>query len=193
MRLVLFGPPGAGKGTQAARIAAGWGLPYIGAGEMLREAVRSGSALGRKIEDVLARGELVPDEAITELVAERLRRADAHRGFLLDGYPRTVRQVELLDRILDGAGGLDRVLLLEVPDQLAEQRLLLRAAKGDGGSQRADDTSETIRRRLAIYRSEAAPVLALYDRRGLVARIDGVGTEDEIFGRITAVLGAFAP
>ncbi len=191
MRLVLFGPPGAGKGTQAARIAAAWGVPHVCTGAMLREAVRIGSALGRRISDVIARGELAPDELVAEVVAERIRRDDARRGFLLDGFPRALRQVELLDRMLNGAG-LDRVLVLDAPDEVALQRLMGRAVTGNGGELRADDNQEAARRRLAIYHAQAAPVLDAYGKRGILARVDGVGTPDEVFRRVTAALGALA-
>lgn len=192
MRLVLFGPPGAGKGTQAARIAAAFGIPHVSTGGMLREAVRSSSTLGRGISSVIAAGELAPDELVADVVSARLQREDARRGFLLDGFPRTLRQLELLDRMLDRAAGLDRVLLLEIPDEIAEGRLLGRAVTGDAGELRSDDNREAIRRRLAVYRAEAAPLLAAYEKRGILTRVDGVGAPDEVFRRITAALGALA-
>lgn len=189
MRLALFGPPGAGKGTQAARIAAAWGIPHISTGEMLRAAVRSGSELGQRVQKVIEAGQLVSDELIAEVVAGRLGESDARAGFLLDGFPRTPRQVELLDRILEGAGPMDRVILLDVPDEVVEGRLLGRAETGDGGQKRADDNLETIRKRLAVYKAETAPVAEIYERRGTLARIDGTGTIEEVFARVAQLLG----
>lgn len=188
-RLALFGPPGAGKGTQAARIVAALGVPHVSTGDMLRAAVRSGSDLGRRVKEVMDAGKLVSDELIADVVAERLAQGDAARGFLLDGFPRTVRQISLLDRIL-GERNLDCVVLLDVPDQVVEDRLLGRATKGDGGVVRADDNLETIRKRLAVYREETLPVAAVYDGRGVLARVDGVGTEEEVFARVVAALPA---
>ncbi|HNX19606.1 MAG TPA: adenylate kinase [Acidobacteriota bacterium] len=188
-RVALFGPPGAGKGTQAARIVAALGVPHVSTGDMLRAAVRSGSDLGRRVKEVMDAGHLVSDELIADVVAERLAQADASRGFLLDGFPRTVRQISLLDRIL-GERNLDCVVLLDVPDQVVEDRLLGRATKGDGGVVRADDNLETIRKRLAVYREETLPVAAVYDGRGVLARVDGVGTEEEVFARVVAALPA---
>lgn len=188
-RVALFGPPGAGKGTQAARIVAALGVPHVSTGDMLRAAVRSGSDLGRRVKEVMDAGKLVSDELIADVVAERLAQADASRGFLLDGFPRTVRQIALLDRIL-GERNLDCVVLLDVPDRVVEDRLLGRATKGDGGVVRADDNLETIRKRLAVYREETLPVAAVYDGRGVLARVDGVGTEEEVFARVVAALPA---
>jgi adenylate kinase len=189
MRLALFGPPGAGKGTQAARIVAAWGIPHVSTGDMLRAAVRSGSELGERVRVTMESGRLVSDELIAEVVAERLARPDARNGFLLDGFPRTPRQVELLDRILEPARQLDRVILLDVPDGVVEERLLGRAVKGDAGHVRADDNIETIRKRLTVYKDETMPVAALYEQRRVLARVDGTGTEDQVFARIANLFG----
>jgi adenylate kinase len=188
MRLVLLGAPGVGKGTQAARVAAAWGVPHISTGGMLREEGASGTELGRRVKPLIERGDLAPDDVIAEVVAARLRRDDARAGFLLDGFPRTARQVELLDRILEGSPGLDCAVLLEAAEDVLVQRLLGRAVKGDCGRRRADDTLETIRRRIALFREETAPVATMYERRGILARVDGAGTVDEVFDRIAAVL-----
>ncbi len=189
MRLALFGPPGAGKGTQAAKIVAAWRIPHISTGDMLRAEVRSGSELGGRVKAIMDSGHLVPDELIAEVVAARLKQPDAAPGFLLDGFPRTPRQVELLDGILAPAN-LDRMILLDVPDAVVEQRLLGRAVTGDGGQVRADDNLETIRKRLAVYRGETMPVAEVYQRRGLLARVDGTGTVEQVFARIADLLGA---
>ncbi len=184
MRLVLFGPPGAGKGTQARKLSARYGIPHVSTGDMLRAAVAGGGELGRQVEDIIARGELVPDELIGRVVAARLGEEDAKNGFLLDGFPRTVRQVEILDGLLAGRGeNLDRVILLVVPETVLVERLLQRA---EG---RADDTPETIRERLRVYREQSEPVANVYRERGLLLEIDGVGTVEEVFSRITTALG----
>ena len=185
MRLVIFGPPGAGKGTQAQRIAAEWGIPHISTGDMLREAVASGSELGRKVREILDRGHLVSDEMIGDLMAERLAQPDARKGFLLDGFPRTAAQAGMLDGLVHHAGApLDRVIMLEVPDDVLLERLLRRA----GVEGRADDNEATIRERLRVYREQTAPVAGLYEQQGLLARIDGTGTIDAVFGRVSALL-----
>jgi adenylate kinase len=190
MNLVLFGPPGAGKGTQAARISAAWGIPHISTGDMLRGAIASGSELGRQIQDVMQRGHLVSDDLIGAVVADRLTHSDAGPGFLLDGFPRTLKQVEILDRVLSRLGKrLDCVLSLEVPEQVTMQRLLGRASSAGAGQARTDDNEATIRERLVVYRRQTAPVAAVYHQQGVLAPIDGTGTMDEVFSRIAARLG----
>ena len=190
MRLVLLGPPGAGKGTQAERIAAAWGIPHVSTGEMLREAVNGGSALGRQVEDVIASGKLVSDELIGRVVEERLHRPDATRGFLLDGFPRTVPQVEILDRILARDGlALDWAVMIALDDEIALRRILGRASQAGAGAARADDNAETVRERLRVYREQTAPVADVYRSRGKLAEIDGSGTIDEVFSRIAERLG----
>jgi len=143
MRIVLFGPPGAGKGTQAQRIAAAYGIPHISTGDMLRHAVAAGSPLGLQVKEILERGHLVSDELIGQVIAERIAQPDAAAGFLLDGFPRTVPQVAILDRALGGKR-LDRVVMLVVPDAVVEARILGRAQASEGGAVRADDRIETI-------------------------------------------------
>jgi len=188
MRLVLFGPPGAGKGTQAQRIAAAFGIPHISTGDMLRQAVAAGSALGVQVKEILERGHLVPDELIGKVIADRIAQPDAAGGFLLDGFPRTVPQIDILENAL-GDRRLDRVVMLVVPDAVVEQRLLGRAATGDGGAVRADDRIETIRERLRVYKEQTEPVAAVYRQKGLLAEVDGTGTIDEVFTLVTASLG----
>ncbi|RMF74901.1 MAG: adenylate kinase [Acidobacteria bacterium] len=187
MRLVLLGPPGAGKGTQAARISAAWGIPHISTGEMLREAVAAGTELGRRVGEVMARGHLVPDELVGRVVVERLSRPDARSGFLLDGFPRTVAQTELLDRILADLGvRLDAVLLLEIPEEVAVERMQTRRRQSE--TVRDDDTVETFRERLRVYAEKTAPLIEVYEKRGLLRRIDGSGTIDEVFAKIRQAL-----
>ncbi len=191
MRIVLFGPPGAGKGTQAQRIAAAYGIPHISTGDMLRQAVAAGTPLGLQVREILDRGHLVPDELIGAVIAERIARPDAAAGFLLDGFPRTVPQVGILERAL-GDRRLDRVVMLVVPDEVVEARILGRAlasAGGEGGAVRADDRIETIRERLRVYKQQTEPVAEVYRQQGLLAEVDGTGTIDEVFGLVSGLLG----
>jgi len=191
MRIVLFGPPGAGKGTQAQRIAAAYGIPHISTGDMLRQAVAAGSPLGLQVQEILERGHLVPDALIGEVIADRISQPDAAGGFLLDGFPRTVAQVAILERAL-GAKQLDRVVMLVVPDAVVEARILGRAqasAGVEGGAARADDRIETIRERLRVYKQQTEPVAEVYRQKGLLAEVDGTGTIDEVFGFVIGILG----
>ncbi|HEY8454292.1 MAG TPA: adenylate kinase [Actinopolymorphaceae bacterium] len=186
MRLLIMGPPGAGKGTQAKLIAKRLDIPTISTGEILRKNVEDRTPLGREAKQYLDAGELVPDEVINGMVRDRLQQPDTRRGFLLDGYPRTAVQVETLDNILADEGKkLDRVLVLNVDrDELV--RRLLRRAEIDG---RTDDTEDVIRRRLEVYREQTEPVLDVYARRGLLAVVDGMGEIDEVADRVIAALG----
>jgi adenylate kinase len=189
MRIVLFGPPGAGKGTQAGRISAALGIPHISTGDMLRAAVASGSELGERVKSVLESGRLVSDDLIGEAVQVRLAAGDAGPGFLLDGFPRTVAQVEILDRILDGSGRkIDKVVMLEASEDIVVERLLGRAAK-EG---RSDDNEQTIRERLRVYRDQTAPVADIYRQRGALVEVDGIGTIGEVFSRVMDKLKAGA-
>jgi adenylate kinase len=167
-RIVLLGPPGCGKGTQAARLAGTLGVPAISTGDMLREAVASGSELGEAVKAILADGGLVDDETMAGVVRERLAREDAQAGFLLDGYPRTVPQAGTLASVLEGQGALlERVILFEVPQGVLIERAL--------GRKRADDTAEVIQKRLKVYDELTAPLVDLYSAQGILARIDGNG------------------
>jgi adenylate kinase len=181
--LILTGPPGAGKGTQASRLAKRLGIPQISTGAMLREAVASGSALGERVKDIMTAGELVPDEVVIALVRERLARADCEMGFILDGFPRTEEQARALDRILSQIGRASlEVVCLEVPDEELVRRIVHR---GEG---RADDNPESVRTRLAVYRRDTQPILDHY--RSSLHLIDGMGTLDQIELRIRRELGA---
>jgi len=180
--LLIMGPPGSGKGTQAARIAERRGLAHISTGDMLRAAMAAGTTLGRRVKDIVDGGDLVPDALMLELVMYRLGQPDTAAGFLLDGFPRTVAQAEGLIEALSGDQVLDGIILLEVPEDVLVERALARG--------RADDTEETIRHRLRVYLDSTRPVLAALNGRLDRADIDGVGEMDEITARIEAVLGA---
>jgi adenylate kinase len=185
MRLLIMGPPGAGKGTQANQIARRLEIPAISTGEILRANVQERTALGREAARYLDAGELVPDDLINAMVRSRLSEPDARKGFLLDGYPRTVAQVDTLDKILADQGvALDKVLVLHVDQDELIQRLLGRA-KQEG---RSDDTEEVIRRRLEVYREQTEPLLEIYGQRSLRVDIDGMGSVDEVTERVIAAL-----
>jgi adenylate kinase len=180
--ILIMGPPGSGKGTQAARIAERRGLAHISTGDMLRAAMAAGTELGSRVKDVVDRGDLVPDDLMLELVLDRLSQPDAANGFLLDGFPRTVAQAMALVDALEGEQVLERIILLEVPDEVLVERALARG--------RADDTEETIRHRLRVYLDSTRPVLAALDGKLDRVDIDGVGGIDEITSRIEAALDA---
>ena len=183
--LIIFGAPGVGKGTQAARIAQSAGIPAISTGDIFRDNIKNETALGLEVKEILASGAYVPDEITNAIVADRLGQPDAVDGFVLDGYPRTQAQVARLDDMLTAAGAsLDVVLELAVDTDEVVQRLL-RRAESDG---RADDTEDVIRHRLNVYVQETAPLAALYRERGLLRRVDGMGEMDEVAERVQAVL-----
>ena len=187
MRLVIMGPPGAGEGTQAERIAQRYGIPAISTGAIFRANVKGQTELGRQVEAIMAGGGYVPDELTNALVRDRLDEADCEPGFLLDGYPRTVGQLHTLDGLLDESDRpLDCALELIVDEDAMVARLLARAAEQG----RADDTEEVIRERMAIYRAETAPLTAIYADQGKLCQVDGMGHIDEITERIAAALDA---
>lgn len=190
MRLIILGAPGAGKGTQAARIAAHYGIPAISTGDIFRSNIKNGTELGKEVEAILAAGGYVPDEVTNSIVADRLSWADVEPGFLLDGYPRTVGQVEALDVLLAQQGHpLDAVLELTVDEDAVVERLLLRAAEQG----RADDSESVIRERLAIYHAETAPLSAIYQDHHVLVQVDGMGEVDDVTERIYAVMPSAAP
>ena len=186
-RLLIVGPQGSGKGTQGVRIAESYGIPVVSTGDIFRANIKEGTPLGQQVTAVLDRGDLVPDELTSEIVRDRLSQDDAANGFLLDGYPRNAAQVAHLDAFLAERGeSLDAVILLDVPREESIERLKLRAAEQG----RSDDTDEAIAHRLDIYEHETAPILEVYGPRGIVDRIDGVGSLDEITERVFAALTA---
>ena len=195
MRLVLLGPPGAGKGTQATRIAARFAVPQLSTGDMLREAVASGSALGARVKGIMERGDLVPDDVVIAVVADRMDHSDAASGFILDGFPRTVAQAEALDRELAARGiALDAVLELEVDEDVLLVRVKGRAdaAAKQGQLVRRDDNPDVFKTRLKAYREQTAPVTEYYRSRGLVHVVDGLQPIDVVTDELAAVLTAFA-
>jgi adenylate kinase len=190
MRLIILGPPGAGKGTQATRIAESFGIPAISTGDIFRANIKHETELGLQVKDILASGGYVTDEITNAIVRDRLFEDDAEQGFLLDGYPRTAAQVDALDAILAEHGHiLDTVLELTVDEDAVVERLLKRAEI----EARADDTEDVIRERQAIYRRETAPLTDVYGGRGLLVRVDGMGSVDEVFDRIRGALDGAAP
>jgi adenylate kinase len=212
LNLVLLGPPGAGKGTQAERLVADFGLPYYSTGIILRNAIDAESELGREAKEYVDKGELVPDELVCRVIEERLDSGEADDGFLLDGFPRTTPQAEMLEGALDSRGRLlTAVLLIDVDDDEVIRRLSGRRQcvknghvyhlefdppKNEGicdqdGSrlvQRDDDKPETIRKRLSVYHEQTAPLVEWYEERGVLRRFDGTRTPDEVHARIRATL-----
>ena len=208
MRMILVGPPGAGKGTQAARLVDRYRIPHISSGDMLRAAVKEGTALGAEADRYMKQGKLVPDEVVIGMILERIAKPDCVAGFMLDGFPRTRPQAEALDAAMRTAGvELDVVLVIEVPDALLEERAVGRRSDPETGAiyhltynppppeiaarlvHRKDDTIEAVSTRIQKYHSETAPVIPFYLEKGIVKRVDGVGEPDRITERITAVLG----
>jgi adenylate kinase len=187
VRLLIVGPQGSGKGTQGVRIAEAFGIPAISTGDVFRGAVAAGSELGRRVKAIIEAGDLVSDELTSAVVRDRLAQSDAAEGFLLDGFPRNLAQVRDLDDFLAARHDeLDAVIELVVPREESIARLSLRA-KEQG---RTDDTEDVISNRLAIYERETAPILSVFHDRGIVDEIDGVGSLDEITGRVLAALEA---
>ncbi len=214
MRLVLLGPPGVGKGTQAERLGPLLGVPHVSTGDMLREAVEEGGALGRRVRPFVEGGTLAPDDLVGEAVAARLARADAGAGFVLDGFPRTVEQVAILDRVLLRLGtSLDAVLSIEAPETVIVRRLAGRRvcpscravyhldhrpprsagvcdACGSALVQRADDEPDVIRERLRVYAERTVPVAREYRDRGILRSVDGSGDANEVFEALRAAVAA---
>jgi adenylate kinase len=189
-RLVLLGPPGAGKGTQAKRLSQHLGIPAVSTGDIFRANVSGGTELGRTAQRYMDAGEYVPDEVTNAMVRDRLAQADADGGFLLDGYPRTAGQVRELDEMLAATGhALDGVVELVADTEEVVARLLGRAAV-EG---RSDDTEDVIRRRLQVYGEQTEPLVRLYADRGLLVRVDGIGAVDDVTHRLLAALAELMP
>jgi adenylate kinase len=193
MRLILLGPPGAGKGTQAQRLAAKYGIVQLSTGEMLREAVKSATPIGRKVQDIIARGRLAPDSLVVGIVGQRIAEPDARNGFILDGFPRTVPQAAALDRMLAGKGlSLDAVVELRVNEEALLKRIESRVAEmtARGEALRDDDNPEVLRTRLKAYREETAPLIAHYRQQGVLRTINGMAPIAEVTEAIDQSLSA---
>lgn len=183
MNIILFGPPGAGKGTQAENLISHFGYPHLSTGNIFRENIKNETPLGKKVKSIMDSGKLVPDETVVELVVDELNHEKYSNGVILDGFPRTVKQAEALDHYFAKKGKkVDALITLTVPEDELINRILSR------GQGRADDTPENIKTRLNVYRSETKPVLEYYEKQELVKEVDGVGSVDEIFDRILSAL-----
>lgn len=207
MRMILVGPPGAGKGTQAAKLVDTYKIPHISTGDMLRAAVKEGTELGKQADEFMKKGALVPDDVVIGMVVERIAKPDCENGFMLDGFPRTTPQADALDKALTAASvDLDVVLLIEVPDELIVERITGRRSDPETGTiyhlkfnpppadvadrvvQRKDDTEEACKKRLDKYHAETAPIVPFYEAKGILKRVDGVGSPDEVTQRIRTAL-----
>jgi len=191
MRLILLGPPGAGKGTQAQRLVERLGIVQLSTGDMLRAAVRAATPVGLKAKDVIARGELVPDDVVVAIVADRIAEPDARNGFILDGFPRTVPQAEALDRMLSQKGlALDAVIELKVDEGVLLGRIENRVAKtrARGEPLRPDDNPESLKKRLDAYRVQTAPLIGYYASKGMLKTVDGMASIEDVSAAVAAVL-----
>jgi adenylate kinase len=196
MRLILLGPPGAGKGTQAVRIVERFGIPQLSTGDMLRAAVAAGTPVGLQAKAIMERGELVSDDVVVGIIADRLDEPDARQGFILDGFPRTVAQAEAFDTMLAGRGlKLDRVIEFKVDENALVQRIVKRARETEarGEPVRKDDNPEVFKTRLEAYRAQTAPLSAYYRGRGMLIAIDGMRPVDEVTQELFRVIGGGAP
>lgn len=208
MRMIFIGPPGAGKGTQAARLIERFGIPHISTGDMFRAAAAAGTPLGLQAKELMDQGLLVGDDLTVGLVRDRISEPDTDKGFMLDGFPRTMVQAEALQTMLADLGRpLEAVVLLEVPDDAIVKRIVGRRKDRETGRiyhiefdpppadlahrmvQRADDTEEKCRARLDVYHAQTAPLIPFYEARGLLRRVDGLASPDEVTARIVAALG----
>ncbi len=215
MRLIFFGPPGSGKGTQAERLRDRLGVPHLSTGDMLRAAVAAGTEVGKQAKAIMEAGDLVPDEVVIGIIADRLDEPDATKGFILDGFPRTIAQAEALDTVLDTKNiAIDRVVELAVEDEALVERISGRFSCAQCGAgyhdtfkptakpdvcdscgstefkRRKDDNAETVRDRLANYHSQTAPLLPYYREKGLLSTVDGMADMETVTKEIEAVLGA---
>jgi adenylate kinase len=192
VRLILLGPPGAGKGTQAQRLVERHGIVQLSTGDMLRAAVAAGTEVGLRAKDIMNRGELVPDDVVAQIIAERIEQPDCGNGFILDGFPRTEAQAEALDRILARIGlALDAVIELAVDEGVLAGRIQKRAGESVGGA-RQDDDPEVLKKRVAVYRQQTAPLVEHYRAKGILKTVDGMRPIDDVANDIAAALSSDA-
>jgi adenylate kinase len=190
VKLIFLGPPGAGKGTQAARIETAYEIPQLSTGDMLRAAVAAGTEIGKQAKDIMARGDLVPDEVVVGIISERIQAPDCANGFILDGFPRNVSQARALDGVLGEKGiNLDAVIELAVDPEILIARILKRAQESADGP-RDDDTEEALQHRLRVYEEQTAPVADFYAEKGILRTLDGMQEIDEVTQQIRSALDA---
>ena len=190
MKLILLGPPGAGKGTQAKRLEDARGFVQLSTGDMLRAAVAAGSDVGLIAKDIMARGELVPDDIVVSIISERIEEPDCKGGFILDGFPRNVSQAEALDKVLEEKGlSLDAVIELSVDDGILISRVETRASESQG-SVRDDDNAEALKTRLGVYHEQTAPLITYYKSRGILRTVDGMAHVDDVSRSVEEALNA---
>ncbi|WP_375595419.1 adenylate kinase [Algihabitans albus] len=189
MNVILLGPPGAGKGTQAQRLEERHGMKQLSTGDMLRALVASGSALGQKAKEIMDAGQLMPDELMVQMISDRIAQADCAGGFILDGFPRTVRQAEALDEMLAAQGmKLHAVIEMRVADEVLVDRINTRIAQSQ--TARSDDNVETLKKRLDVYHGQTAPILPYYEAQGRLITVDGMKSIDQVSEEIEAILTA---
>lgn len=191
MNIIIFGPPGAGKGTQAIRLQEKYKIKQLSTGDMLRAEAASGSALGRQLQEIMTAGKLVPDERMVELISSCISQTECQKGFILDGFPRTIPQAQALDKMLEGQGKkIDHVIVLEVDENVLFNRIQTRTEQSS--TARSDDNVETLKNRLDVYHQQTAPVLPYYRRQGVLRRIDGMLSIDEVSAKIDGILQSSA-
>lgn len=189
MKLILLGPPAAGKGTQAARISSTYAIPQLSTGDMLRAAVAAGTKTGRKAKPLMDAGKLVPDDMVVGVIADRIEEPDCRNGFVLDGFPRTVAQAKALDRTLSAKGtGLDVVIEIRVDSKVLFDRIETRIAQTGEKNRRSDDDPEVLRKRIEVYEQQTAPLVPYYEKAGKLRVVDGMLSIDEVWAQIRSIL-----
>ncbi|MEQ8745756.1 adenylate kinase [Pyruvatibacter sp.] len=188
MNLIFLGPPGAGKGTQAGRVEKAHGLVQLSTGDMLRAAVAAGTDIGKQAKEIMERGDLVPDDVVVKIISDRIEEKDCANGFILDGFPRTTGQAEALDTMLNAKGlKLNAVIEIRVDDSILVDRIRTRAA--ETGGDRADDTEETLKKRLEVYHAQTAPLIPYYEAQGKLLVVDGMNAIDDVTRAIEEKIG----